>query len=47
MELVLCEAGEGGRMLSVKQAVNTGTDNFKEEVRVSYRGGFGARSNGG
>ena len=41
VELVLCEAGEGGRMLSVKQAVNTGTDNFKEEVRVSCRVGFG------
>lgn len=39
VELVLCELGEGARMLSVKQAVNMGTDNFKEEVRVSEAAG--------
>lgn len=34
VELLLCEAGDGGRVVGVKQAVNMGTDNFKEEVRV-------------
>lgn len=34
VEVLACEAGEGGRVLSIEQATSMSTDSFKGEVKV-------------